>query len=149
MKTINAFIESHPVLTYFALAFAISWGTVLFVVGVGPGGIPATPQQFQTLLPMAGLAMVAGPSVVGILLTGILYGRAGLREFGSRLLRWRVGARWYAVALLIAPLLVTATLLALSVLSREFLPAIFTSDNKAALLLGGIAGGSWRASSRS
>src|SRR5215216_4910020 len=148
MKAIKAFIKSHPVLTYFGLVLAISWGGVIIVVG--PGGIPATnKEQYETLFPMAILAMVAGPSVASILLTALLYGRAGLREFGSRLLRWRVGARWYAVALLTAPLAFTATLLALSVLSHEFLPAIFTSDNKAALLLGGIAGGSWRASSRS
>jgi uncharacterized protein len=38
--------------------------------------------------------------VAGILLTGLLYGKAGLREFRSRLLGWRVDARWYAVALL-------------------------------------------------
>src|SRR5687768_13875238 len=98
MKTIKAFIKWHPVLTYFALAFAISWGGVLIVAG--PGGIPATnKEQVETLFPIAILAMVAGPSVAGVLLTGLLYGKAGLREFGSRLLRWRVGTRWYAVAL--------------------------------------------------
>src|SRR5215208_7044314 len=127
MATIRAFIRSHPVLSFFALVFAISWGGVLTVVG--PGGIPATnKEQFETLFPIALLAMVAGPSVAGILLTGLLYGRAGLREFGSRLLKWRVGARWYAVALLTAPLVFTAVSLALSLLSPEFLPGIFASD---------------------
>ncbi len=36
MKAIKAFVKSHLVLTYFALAFAISWCGVLIVVG--PGG---------------------------------------------------------------------------------------------------------------
>ena len=138
MMTIKAFIKSHPLLTYFALTFAISWGGILLVVG--PGGIPATnKEQFETLFPIAVLAMIAGPSVAGILLTGLLYGKAGLREFGSRLLKWRVGARWYAVALLTAPLLMTAILLTLSLTSPVFLPGIFTSDDKATLLLMGIA----------
>jgi hypothetical protein len=53
-------------------------------------------------------AMLAGPSVAGILLTGLVSGRAGLRELLSRLLRWRVGAGWYAVALFPAPLLAAA-----------------------------------------
>jgi membrane protease YdiL (CAAX protease family) len=79
--------------------------------------------------------------VAGILLTGLLYGRAGLREFRSRLLKWRVGARWYAVALLTAPLWYIAVLLALSLVSREFLPGIFASDDKASVLLFGIAVG--------
>ena len=91
MATIKAFVKGHPLLTYFALVFAISWGGVLIVVG--PGGLPAAnKEQFETLFPIAILAMVAGPSVAGILLTGLVYGKAGLREFLSRLLKWRVGS---------------------------------------------------------
>jgi uncharacterized protein len=141
MKTIKAFIKSHPVLTYYALAFAISWGAILIVVGVGPGGILATQEQYQTLIPFVGLAMLVGPSVAGIVLTGLLYGRAGLRGMLSRLLGWRVSARWYVLALLTAPLSMAAVLLALSLRSPEFLPGIFTSDEKASLLLMGIVGG--------
>jgi len=140
MATIKAFVKGHPLLTYFALVFAISWGGVLIVVG--PGGLPAAnKEQFETLFPSAILAMVAGPSVAGILLTGLLYGRAGLRAFGSRLLRWRVGARWYAVALLTAPLVFTAVLLTLSLTSSEYLPGILTSDDKASVVLMGIFAG--------
>jgi len=140
MTTIEAFIKRHPVLAFYALVFAISWGGILLVVG--PGGIPAANKgQFETLLPIAILAMVAGPSVAGILLTGLLYGRAGLRAFGSRLLRWRVGARWYAVALLTAPLVFTAVLLTLSLTSSEYLPGILTSDDKASVVLMGIFAG--------
>jgi uncharacterized protein len=140
MKFIKVFIKRHPLLSYFALVFAISWGGVLIVVG--PGGIPATnKEQFDRLFPIAILAMVAGPSVAGILLTVLFYGKAGLRKFGSRLLRWRVGVRWYAVALLTAPLVFTAVLLALSLSSPVFLPRILTSDEKASVLLMGIFAG--------
>ena len=121
MKTIKAFIESHPVTTYSALVFAILG--VLIVVG--PGGILDTREQVETMLPP--LASLAVPSVAAILLTGLLYGRAGLRKLRSRMLRWRVGARWYAVALLTAPLSMMAALLALSLLSPEFLPRISIS----------------------
>jgi membrane protease YdiL (CAAX protease family) len=47
---------------------------------------------------------------------------------------------WYAVALLTAPLLVTAVLLVLSLSSPEYLPTILTTSDKAALLLTGIVG---------
>jgi membrane protease YdiL (CAAX protease family) len=57
------------------------------------------------------------------------------------LLTWCVGAGWYAVALLTAPLLMAATLLTLSLSSPAFLPGIFTSDDKASLLLVGLAVG--------
>jgi len=139
MTTIKAFIERHPVLSYFALTFAISWGTILLAVGLGPGGFSATPQQFKMAIPYAVPAMLLGPSVAGILLTGLLYGRAGFRELRSRLLEWRVGARWYAVALFTAPLVFTAVLLALSLISPEYLPRIFITSDKASLVLTGIA----------
>jgi membrane protease YdiL (CAAX protease family) len=85
--------------------------------------------------------MLAGPSVAGLLVTGLVHGRAGLRELLPRLLRWRVAARWYMIALLTAPLLTAAILFALSLRSPEFLPAIVTADDKASLLLPGIAAG--------
>jgi uncharacterized protein len=134
------FIQRHPVLSYYVLVFAISWGGFLLVIG-GPGGIPATPEQLEMLIPFAIPALLAGPSVAGLLLTGLVSGRAGLRELLSRLLRWRVGARWYAVALLAAPLSMTAIPLALSLAFPEFVPGIFTKDDKASLLLLGIAAG--------
>jgi membrane protease YdiL (CAAX protease family) len=85
--------------------------------------------------------MLAGPSVAGILMTGLVHGRAGFRELLSRLLRWRVGARWYAVALLTAPVVFTAVLLGLSFTSPKFLPGLFVSEGKASILLFGIVAG--------
>jgi|SRR5215207_623063 len=113
MKSIRAFIKKHPLLSYLALVFAISWGGML--IAAGSGGI-----QSNKELGFSYVAMLAGPSVAGIILTGFVDGRVGLRELLSRLLRWRVGARWYAVALLTAPLLVTATLLAFSLTSPAY-----------------------------
>ena len=140
MTTIKAFIARHPMPAYFVLTFTISWGAVLMVIG-GPGGIPGGTAQSDPLFPLVYLAMLAGPSVAGILLTGVVNGRAGLRELRSRLFKWQVGARWYAAALLTAPLLIMATLFALSLTSPMFLPGIFTSPDKASLLLFGIVVG--------
>jgi membrane protease YdiL (CAAX protease family) len=139
MTTIKAFIKRHPVATYFALTFAISWSGVL-ILGI-PRGMPITNEQFQKLWPVVLLPYFFGPSIASILLTGLVYGRAGLRELLSRLLRWRVGARWYAVALLTVPILAMATLFTLSLISPVFLPGILTTDDRASLLLSGIATG--------
>jgi len=84
--------------------------------------------------------MLAGPSVAGLLMISLVSGRAGLREVLARLLNWRVGWRWYAVALLTAPFLMMAVSLALSLLSPEFLPAVFMTSDKAPLLSGLAAG---------
>jgi membrane protease YdiL (CAAX protease family) len=134
-----AFIKRHPLLTYVALVFAISWGGML--IAVGPGGIRANGEQSEMLVLFAYLAMLAGPSVAGMLLTGLVDGRAGLRELGFRLLRWRVGARWYALALLTAPLVITMVLLALALRSPAFLPRMFITEDKVFLLRFSIVAG--------
>jgi hypothetical protein len=46
------------------------------------------------------LAILAGPCVAGVLMTGVVDGMPGLHEFFARLRRWRVGWTWYAIALL-------------------------------------------------
>jgi uncharacterized protein len=135
--SIKALMQRHPVLSYYVLTFAISWGGMVLVIG--PGGIPGTAEQVGRLAPLAILVMVSGPPVTSLLLTGLVAGRAGLCELVARLLRWRVGARSYALALLTASLAATAVLVALSQRAPEFLPAIVTADDKASLLLSGIA----------
>jgi len=139
MATITAFIKRYPVLTFYALVFAISWGGLLILVG--PSRIPGATDDVGRLFPFALVVQFAGPSIAGILMTGLVSGRAGLRELLSRLLRWRVGARWYAVALLPGPLLVSAVLFALSLVSPVFLPGIATTDDRVALLVFGLAWG--------
>ena len=140
MRTIKAFVKSHPLLSYFALTFAITWGLFVLAVG-GPGGIPATKEEFTTMPLLAILAALLGPSVSGILLTGLVYGREGFRNLFTRMRRWRVGARWYAVALLTAPLVSTAVLIPLWLISPVFLPGIFASEAKVSFVLMGIVVG--------
>ena len=129
----------HPVLTYFVLTFLISWSGILVVLGPGAFTGATAPTDLQ--LPFVYLAMFAGPAVAGLLLTGVVSGKAGFRDLLSRLLRWRVDARWYVVALLTAPLVVTAVLLPLSLSSAGFLPGIFASNEKVSLLVIGFAVG--------
>ena len=128
----KAFIGRHAVLTFVVLVFALSWGGMF--LAVGPGGLPAGGPQNELLLGLAYMGMLAGPSVAGLLLLSLLDGRAGWRELWARLLTWRVAVRWYALALLTGPLLMAAALLALSLLSPDFLPRLFTEADKVSLL---------------
>lgn len=87
MTAITAFIKRHPVLTYFVLAFVLSWGSALIVVG--PGIFLGTTNLSEELTPVLYLAMLvgltlAGPSTAGLLLTGLIHGKAGLRDLLSR-----------------------------------------------------------------
>lgn len=135
MTTTLNFIKKHSLPMYFILTFVISWGAILLLVGVD--GIPVDPDQAVTL----GMAILLGPSITGILLTGLISGKAGFRELGSRLIKWRVDLRWYAVAFLAAPLSTAATILVLSLFSPEYTPNILTQDDKAFILVMGIVAG--------
>lgn len=139
MSSIMTFIKRHPVLTFYVLVFAISWGGIL--LAVGSSGYPATADGIEKLSLFVVLALFAGPSISGIFMTGLVHGRAGFRDLSLRLRRWRVTARWYAVALLFPPILVTALLLALCLFSSDFIPGIVSTSNKAAALLFGITWG--------
>jgi membrane protease YdiL (CAAX protease family) len=137
MTIIRAFINRHSVLTYFVFTFVISFGGMLLAGGRGmlAGTNWETDPQFQ----IAVLVMLAGPPITGILLTGLVHGKAGFRDLGARLLKWRVDAHWYMVALLLAPFLQMTVLFALSRISPVFLPRIVMAEDKISLLLSGIA----------
>jgi len=127
------------VLTYFVLTFAISWAGVLAVVGFD--GFPGTAEDFRVLLPMVVIAMMAGPSVAGVAATALFFGKRGLHDVWLRLRKGRVGARWYAIALLTGPLIVSGVLMALSLISPAFRPGIITvSDPATHLVLGLVTG---------
>jgi membrane protease YdiL (CAAX protease family) len=139
MTSLKAFIKKHAVLTYFVLTIILTWGCM--ALAAYPGGFPITDEQFETSGALVYVAMLVGPSGAALLLTGLLDGRAGFRELFSRLFKWRVNARWYALALLAVPLMMTTILLGLSLISPEFKPAVFTSEDKTVLILSSIMAG--------
>src|ERR671916_2126177 len=80
-------IRSRPLVAFFVLAFGLTWAVwVPRAAGVEVGAVG----QLWTWAPAAAALLAAA-------LTG---GRAAVAELGSRLVRWRVGWRWYAVVVL-------------------------------------------------
>ncbi len=135
----NATIKKYPIISYFVLTFFLTWGGMALIIGFD--GFPISSEKIDELGPLVYMAMLIGPSVAGLLLTYSVDGGQGLREIGSRLRKWRVELRWYAVALLTAPLVAFVILLFLSLFSSEFSPGIFHEDNPIALALGWFVGG--------
>jgi membrane protease YdiL (CAAX protease family) len=135
MATIKDSIKTHPLPVYFILAFALSWGAIL--ISVGPNGFPVTEEQLPVLI----VAMLLGPSLAAILAASLTSDREGIRGLFSRLLRWRVSPRWYAIALLTAPLSTAVVLLALSLFSSGFPSALSTSDDRVSLVIMWIVSG--------
>jgi membrane protease YdiL (CAAX protease family) len=87
--------RAHPLAAYFVTTFALSWtywGLVLGILGL---------RSLWWFLPGA-----FGPPVAAVIVTGLLEGRPGVRAFLRRFVVWRVGVRWYLLALVALPLLV-------------------------------------------
>jgi uncharacterized protein len=105
--TLVPWLRRHPLLGYFALAYGISWGGILIVLAVtGFNLVELRPVDTGLIF----MSMLLGPSTGGLALTALLEGRVGLRRLSTSLARWRVGGRWYAVALLTMPFLLLVIL---------------------------------------
>lgn len=135
----QAFVKRHPLLMFFAIAFAISLAGILLVIGLGgvQGAVAPTDPHFLLMM----LAWLAGPSVASLVMTGIVSGRPGYRDLIRRLASWRAGLGWYALALLLAPLVSVGLSYALSAFSPEFLPGIVTNADTTAVLVMGLSYG--------
>jgi len=134
----HGFSRRHPLLLFFAMAFAISYAGILLVVRFG-GDEPVTPTDSRFLLMM--LAWLAGPSIASLVMTGLVSGKSGYRHLHRRLITWRVRLGWYAFALLLAPLVSVSLSYALSAFSPAFMPNIVTSTDTLAVLLMGLGYG--------
>jgi membrane protease YdiL (CAAX protease family) len=136
---VQGFIHRHALLMFFGIAFTISFAGILLVIGLGgvQGGVAPTDSRFLLMM----LAWLAGPSVGSIVMTGLVSGRPGYRRLIGRLTTWQVGIGWYALALLLAPLVSVGLSYALSRVSPDFLPAIVTSTDTTAVLVMGLSYG--------
>jgi membrane protease YdiL (CAAX protease family) len=137
MKEMSEGLARHQVWIYFALTFAISWGTVL--AAVGTGGFPGSEADFSRLIAPVVAAMLLGPSIAGIALTLFVGGRPGWSQYLTRF-KSSIPARSLFWALL-APVTVVAVLLLLSISSPVFTPGVATASNPVAHVLLGIVTG--------
>ena len=96
-------IKKYPTFTYFVLTFILSWSGIIIVSFFT--GMPAPSKTFESIAPIAMLPLVIGPTIVSLFLTGIIYGREGLKSLFSRLVKWRISYKWYIFALLTLPIL--------------------------------------------
>lgn len=96
-------LARHPLLAYFAIAFAGAWLVVspLVLSRSGLGILPITLPS----LPFLVLGPLAGPTLGAFLVTNATEGRAGMRLLWRRYALWRVGMHWYLL-ILFGPLLV-------------------------------------------
>jgi membrane protease YdiL (CAAX protease family) len=92
LEKTSLWVKEHPIITYFVLAYAISWIIVAPLVASAQGLIDVPiPFALHYLNDYA-------PLLAAIITTAIASGRDGLRELFGRMMKWRVGLGWVLVA---------------------------------------------------
>jgi membrane protease YdiL (CAAX protease family) len=96
-------LARRPLVFYFLIAFAFTWALLFSVLlskdglGLLPYGV--SPAMARLIAP----ASLLGPSVAALIVTGATEGWAGIGRLLRRIVRWRVGLRWYLFVLLGLP----------------------------------------------
>ena len=85
-------LRRHSVVSYFVIAFAVSWAIWIPMALARVRVIQASawPSQVPGLI---------GPIVAAFVMSAVVGGGAGVKDLVSRMGRWRVAGRWYLVAL--------------------------------------------------
>lgn len=92
MASISKQIGKHPLLTYFILAYALSW-IVEIPLALEARGI------IRAEIPFSLHYLAAfGPMLSALIVTGLTDGSRGLRELKGRITKWKVGSGWLLVA---------------------------------------------------
>src|SRR5215218_5143861 len=97
-------VRRHPLITFFVLTYALTWGP----------------------LP-TGLFFAPGPLLAALIIIPITQGLAGLKELGLRIIRWRVRWYWYAAAIGV-PLAVHLAIVVLNVAAGAGVPSLTFSS---------------------
>jgi len=93
MRSVLEPVKRHPLTAFFVLSYALTWPLIPLV----------------SFSPLWGFPALFGPALAAMIVVVASGGRAGLRDLMGRMARWRVGARWYAVAVGLPVVLTLAT----------------------------------------
>lgn len=117
-------VKRSPLIAFFALVFGIEW--LLFLILL----------LLPSLVPPL-VALLIGswlPNAIGLLVTGLAGGRAGLGELFGRVVLWRVSLKWYAIALFV-PVAVAFLAIGLYALFGNLVPDFASADMLLPLIL--------------
>jgi uncharacterized protein len=118
MNGITSFIKRHPQVTFWALAWS-TWSIGWYLASKYPSDL--------------WYLFIYGPFLIGLAVTAVADGRPGVRTYFSRMVRWRVGIRWYVVALFL-PLVINLAAAGLNILTGASISPTFQTPAWSALI---------------
>jgi uncharacterized protein len=86
-------VRRHPLIAFFVLAYLLTWWIYPLL-------------KFSPLLGILGLF---GPALAAIIMAAVTDGKSGVKVLLGRVVLWRVGLRWYVIALGLPTVLALAT----------------------------------------
>jgi membrane protease YdiL (CAAX protease family) len=105
---LNRLLARHPLVSYFLIAFTFSWFMFLPGLLTYYGVLILSPSVIR----LSAIAGLLGPILSGFIMTAVTEGRPGISCLLRRVVRWRVGLRWYLFALIGLPaVMVLATII--------------------------------------
>lgn len=103
MNRITSLTKQYPIAAFFILTFILSWG-----LGAVVDVLFSITDAIILVLPVAILS--AGPLVSALVISAVIGGKAAVLALLRKFTIWRVGWRWYVVALCLLPALALAAI---------------------------------------
>jgi membrane protease YdiL (CAAX protease family) len=91
-------VARHPVAAFLVMVYTVNTAVALSPLLTRRDILPFG------LAPYDSLGHILGVALPAFLVVAAMHGRAGVRDLARRSLRWRVGVRWYLIALLGVPI---------------------------------------------
>jgi membrane protease YdiL (CAAX protease family) len=100
-------VAEHPVAAFLVMVYTVNCAVALVPLLTRRDILPFD------LAPYDSLGHIFGVALPAFIVVAAMHGRAGVRDLARRSLKWRVGVRWYLIALLGVPV---ATVICASVI---------------------------------
>ncbi len=120
----KSYVHRHPVLTYFFLTYVLTWTcwiTVFLIFEPYIASPELAPTTLLIVLEILAKIGACGPGIIALILTLILNGKSGLRDFVSRIFKWKVNPIYYLFALLM-PIVIFMIPLSIELMLGESFP---------------------------
>jgi len=93
-------IVGHPLVAYFALAYAFTWIPIAVVLVATHFGLLSSNSP---VVAITSQLISFGPAIAALIATAVVGGRVGVGQLLRRLVQWRVGMRWYPIVVFGVP----------------------------------------------